>query len=541
MKEKQLKNKKGITLVALVITVVVMLILAGVAIAAVVDGDGLFSKARQSAGIYENAAQDEQDKIQSMINEIDGYLNNSQNNFQGTATDGSFDSTLGLNTPDTSALPTDTTKYVTWNYNETNSIYEEILSDTAPNNWYDYNNGQWANIKTTANGLEAYWVWIPRFAYKMPNTTGNGDEKEIEVIFVKNNSKEGANGETCYYATDTEITTDGSGLYVNKTADALDKWIVHPAFTFGDDQLNGIWVAKYEASSSNPDAEYGGGNVTNLQVQVKPNVTSWRNIQVANSFTVCENITKTGGAIGTTSGNNSTIDTHMMKNMEWGAVAALSQSQYGVFNPESATGANGDSTFKVWNNPNSNYIAGSAGDTADSADQTSTSSYNTNIGVKASTTGTIYGIYDMAGGAWEYVMGLMLVKETANEPSVGQNDINNTGFNGKFSNGNISTTGIRDLPESKYYDLYPYGTTFNDQTAYDRGKIGDMTRELNPISFYAWNGDYAVVIGPVNPVVRRGDYVLALNAGANAGIFAFNSNNGNVNEYHSFRATLVIL
>ena len=79
-----------------------------------------------------------------MINEIDGYLNNSQNNSQGTATDGNFDFTIGLNTPDISALPTDTTKYVTWNYNEADSVYEEVLSDTAPNSWYDYNNGQWA-------------------------------------------------------------------------------------------------------------------------------------------------------------------------------------------------------------------------------------------------------------------------------------------------------------------------------------------------------------------------------------------------------------
>ena len=172
--DRKKEKEKGITLVALVITVVVMLILAGVAIAAVVNGDGLFSRARESADIYENAAQDEQDKIQSMINEIDGYLNNSQS----TVTDGSFDSTIGLNTPDTSALPKDTTKYVTWNYNEANSVYEEVLSDTAPNSWYDYNNGQWANIKTTANGLEAYWVWIPRFAYKMPNTTGNAMKKK---------------------------------------------------------------------------------------------------------------------------------------------------------------------------------------------------------------------------------------------------------------------------------------------------------------------------------------------------------------------------
>ena len=546
LNEKLFRKEKGITLVTLVITVVIMLILAGVAIAAVVDGDGLFSKTREATEVHENAVQDEKDKIQSLMNEIDNYLGNSNSQ----KTDGSYDSAKGVNTPDTSALPKETTKYVTWNYNEANSIYEEKLSDNAPDNWYDYDNGQWANIKTTGNNLEAYWVWIPRFAYKLPQTTGNGDEKEIEVTFIKNNGTETATGERAYYSTDTEITTDNSGLYVQATDFAKgtgengeQAWIIHPAFTFGDDQLNGIWVAKYEAS--NPDCttdittgEYNGAD---KQVEIKPNVTSWRGIQVANSFTACENMTKAGGAIGTTSGNNNVIDTHMMKNMEWGAVAALSQSKYGVFNPQSATGANGDNTFKVWNNSNNSYLTGNVGTTIDATNEMNANVYNSVIGVKGSTTGTIYGIYDMAGGAWEYVMGLMLVTETTNDPSVGQNDINNTGFNGKFSNGNISTTGIRDLPETKYYDLYPYGTTFNDQAAYDRGKIGDLTRELNPLSSYTWNNDYAVVIGPVNPVIRRGDYVLALNAGANAGIFAFNSNNGNANEDHSFRVTLVIL
>ena len=72
--KKQIRKQKGITLVALVITVVVMLILAGVAIAAVVDGDGLFSKTRQATETYENATRDEGDTIQSMINQIDEYL-----------------------------------------------------------------------------------------------------------------------------------------------------------------------------------------------------------------------------------------------------------------------------------------------------------------------------------------------------------------------------------------------------------------------------------------------------------------------------------
>ena len=73
-KKKQVKREKGITLVALVITVVVMLILAGVAIAAVVDGDGLFSKTRQAAEAYENAADKESYMLENLIGQIDHYI-----------------------------------------------------------------------------------------------------------------------------------------------------------------------------------------------------------------------------------------------------------------------------------------------------------------------------------------------------------------------------------------------------------------------------------------------------------------------------------
>ena len=76
---KKQEMQSGITLVALVITVVVMLILAGVAIAAVVDGDGLFSKTREAKEVYENATENEEDKIQSMLNEIDRYIENPSN------------------------------------------------------------------------------------------------------------------------------------------------------------------------------------------------------------------------------------------------------------------------------------------------------------------------------------------------------------------------------------------------------------------------------------------------------------------------------
>ena len=69
------QKQKGITLVALVITVVVMLILAGVAIAAIVDGNGLFNRARQATESYEEASKNESDQIKTLLNEIDDYLN----------------------------------------------------------------------------------------------------------------------------------------------------------------------------------------------------------------------------------------------------------------------------------------------------------------------------------------------------------------------------------------------------------------------------------------------------------------------------------
>ena len=71
---KKLKRNKGITLIALIITVVVMLILAGVAIAAIVDGEGLFSKTRQAAESYENAATNEATILNSLTDIMDEYM-----------------------------------------------------------------------------------------------------------------------------------------------------------------------------------------------------------------------------------------------------------------------------------------------------------------------------------------------------------------------------------------------------------------------------------------------------------------------------------
>lgn len=91
------------------------------------------------------------------------------------------------------------------------------------------------------------------------------------------------------------------------------------------------------------------------------------------------------------------MDVHMAKNTEWGLVAYLSQSKYGKYGNPSYSGADKEVAI----NNCSNYVTGIGGDTVsadESAATCTTNTYETSKGKAASTTGTIYGIYDMNGG-----------------------------------------------------------------------------------------------------------------------------------------------
>ena len=71
--KKILKNTKGITLVALVITIIILLILAGISISALTN-TGIFQKAKDAKQKSEDAALDQNTKLDEYENEIDKYL-----------------------------------------------------------------------------------------------------------------------------------------------------------------------------------------------------------------------------------------------------------------------------------------------------------------------------------------------------------------------------------------------------------------------------------------------------------------------------------
>ena len=72
MKKQERKEEKGITLVALVVTIIVLIILAGVTLNIVLDQDGIINKAQQAVGDYDNAQREEQE----LLNQVANYINN---------------------------------------------------------------------------------------------------------------------------------------------------------------------------------------------------------------------------------------------------------------------------------------------------------------------------------------------------------------------------------------------------------------------------------------------------------------------------------
>ena len=220
-----------------------------------------------------------------------------------------------------------------------------------------------------------------------------------------------------------------------------------------------------------------------LTMTIKPNVSSWRYATISNHFTSIQNARTTYGI--------SNADSHMLKNMEWGAVAYLKQSKYGL------------GTTDIAVNTNSSYYTG--GGTSDA--------YKTNVA--QSTTGNVYGVYDMAGGAWERVMGNM-------------KNSSNTFYS--------SNAGFTTAPDAKYYDSYKYDSSSN--TTHARGKLGDATKETLA-TFGSFNGgwysDYAYFPYSSGPWFARGGHY---DNGADAGVFRFHLRYGGDYGSDSARAVL---
>ena len=71
-----MKGQNGITLIALIITVIVLLILAGVAISALTGNNSLFNRVSNSASIYNNSVDTESKSVNNVTNLLVDQMTN---------------------------------------------------------------------------------------------------------------------------------------------------------------------------------------------------------------------------------------------------------------------------------------------------------------------------------------------------------------------------------------------------------------------------------------------------------------------------------
>ncbi len=349
------------------------------------------------------------------------------------------------------------------------------VADTSKE-WYNYENKEWANAvivdvtssETTPgtvlsmDKIEQMYVWIPRFQYDPASI--ESASHAIDVTFVDKNTE------------------------------------AHPAFTFGTDELSGFWIGKFEQGEDNT---------------IKPNQNS---IHYKNVSTLYDNI---NSAMSTYS-LNAITDVHMIKNTEWGAVAYLSQSKYGVCNSDGTCSAKIENNSYYKGNDNSfDIITGCGGDDTDNNVSLAgieicpaSNRWETENGKKASTTHNITGIYDMAGGREEYVMANM------------QNS------SGDFVSGWAQFTVV---PDSKYYDSYIYNSSADD---YTKGLPGDAIMELYSTRFTETNknNDWIYYLSRYYQWLLRGG---AARIGNGAGVWFSMPTSGDQGEYTTSRAILL--
>lgn len=323
-------------------------------------------------------------------------------------------------------------------FDDNNNTVEltENSKDEEWKKWFSYDNKKWANAitKNSEGQITGYWVWIPRYEYKISGT-------QIDVKFIRTSKKQ-----------------------VDKNYDHI-----HPAFEDGSekgknnhymngewrDEIPGFWVAKFQAG-------YAGGNndVTKVQSSTGKDFPvflgrtyAYNMIKIGDAYELSRNLTGSNNIYGLDSNET---DSHMLKNSEWGAVTYLTQSSFGLDGETEISCNNvfiktvpwifGITGYTQLENKGTNlcYEEPPYEDSIknESGNKISYAWY-TEIGKKGSSNKNITGVYDLSGCEAE-----MISAYISNGNSVLEN--------GKqFTNLNKNIEGYQQC-SSEYATVYPY-------------------------------------------------------------------------------------
>ena len=548
-------KQEGITIVALVITIIILLILSGISINMVSGGEGIFGRAKNSALIYRNSVHNENIRLDDYENEITkGDI----------GANGVYNEKQRLNAP---ILKQGMTP-VKFEIDENNTDKMKIVPTTADDeNWYNYKNKQWANAKTEDGSL---WVWIPRYAYKL-----NKSHQTVDVVFLAGLTDK-------YEDENNKMHSDTKRCMAeDEVIDTEKNYIVHPAFTNEssinyrnggwDSELYGIWVSKFEAAyASKDDDEKTKANVSDEKYNVSCGLNYSQDTVIApravyakynssatgngpvparnhldgtygetesktasikyptfqgssysmnyinhnDAYLLSRSLTKEGNIYGLTADT----DSHLIKNSEWGATAYLSKSIYGINTYDIKI-----NNKNIDNNSQNVYAA-----TGYNSEGKEWNDASINIDKSSSTTGNIYGIYDMNGGTYErtasYIENELGKSQVSDYGESIAND-KNTKYVMSYKSDEASKMSADDSRSMLNYDA-------NDKV------YGDAIYETSSSGTdkNSWNNNYSYFPEGTKPFFVRSGHFLDNKA---AGIFCFSRDEGGAHYITGFRAVLV--
>ncbi len=367
-------------------------------------------------------------------------------------------------------------------WNEDGTIWEETIdiNESEYQNWFDYDRKQWANAQT-ADG--SYWVWIPRFAYQIESGYQLSSGGKINIVFLDGVSDEPS-------IKDDSIKVEKVPEYDDNNSQI--NYVVHPAFNFSNPEddpnpIAGFWVAKFEPS--------GSGNDIKIVPGVKPLVNQNMKSQY-DSARAMENDSKFGWKY-------TPIDTHMMKNIEWGAVTYLTNSRFGQDTHVAINSADSYSDVRTGGGEYDAYM--------ENTDQ--------------STTGTIYGIYDMSGGMWERTMANLLTCEDDTCERTRVTNIESSSSVDGFDQAYLNSIEPKYIDEYKQYDETMFGDAVYE-TSSDSSGSNSWYNEYSSFPHLNVDGSYSG-----RPWFHRGGRY----DDTAAGVFSFGSTAGISGSHRSIR------
>ena len=589
MNESKKRDRiKGITLIALVITVIVMLIIAGVAISAISTGGIPFGKIQNVAGEYSNVSQNEAEEVNKLVDMIDGDYETPSTEIIREANEPKL--VEGM-------------KAVVFNTDGTTK------QPASSEEWYNYENKQWANAETEDGSL---WVWIPRFAYKITyytdetKTTIKGTRdvegyKNASGEIVTNTGTEAESGldtigsevKSNYGSIEVVFLQDDGNQYYKNIDGSLalvnavdDGYIIHPAFKDGrgnyangewNKELTGFWIAKFQAGFQYGDAsldetqkdgkevarssikytqeevyisqiesgtssvitlatarnyidgEYGS-NFPNISYPVfKGNNYAMNYITIGECYSLSRVLNETNNPYGF---NTVDSDTHLTKNSEWGATVYLSYSNYGL------NGDNPHINNKTLDN-SVQTIHAVTGYAAENEHDGTSYLWYTDVGQSGSSNGNIAGVYDMSGATWERVSAYVANGNVAYGSSFAVSYISN--------NPEENSTEYATLyKHNEEYDNISIAQTGNNSRIACRNNYklnylnyGDAVYEISTTGEYksrtSFNETYSTFASLKDPFIARGG---CFNDGTRDGMTVFNYSDGGSICYDGFRAVV---